>query len=143
MYVGDLTSTLHAHCCIDDVPPEAINSRELPRNVSTSEGFGFTITWNRPNVDQSFITGYKVYIVRVVSDSGRSSRQGGGAISVDRGTTEYTFTDGDPFTDYMVNVDADLNVNGAEGRVAALTETTLRTAEGSELWTCPPLLHVW
>ena len=94
--------------------------------------FGFTITWNPPNVSQSFITGYEVHIDKVLSSSGRRRRQGNSPFSVTSSMTEFEFTNGDPFTDYLVRVDADLNVNGAEDTVAALARTTLRTAEGSE-----------
>ena len=94
--------------------------------------FGFTITWNPPNVSQSFITGYKVHIDKVSSSSGRRRRQGNSPFPVTSSITEFEFRNGDPFTDYLVRVDADLNVNGAVDTVAALARTTLRTAEGSE-----------
>ena len=88
--------------------------------------FGFIFTWNPPNVSQSFITGYEVHIDKVLSGSGRSS-----PFTVNSSMTEFEFTNGDPFTDYQVRVDADLNVNGVKDTVAALARTTLRTAEGS------------
>ena len=88
-------------------------------------------------MNQGFITGYVVHIDKVLSGSGRRRREDTTPFPVDSSVTELEFTTGDPFTDYQVRVDADLNVNGAMATVAALASTTLTTAEGSESWTHP------
>ena len=44
----------------------------------------------------------------------------------------YTFTEGQPFTQYNVRVDGVVELNGQEAQVVALTSTPLRTAEGGE-----------
>ena len=92
---------------------------------------GFVISWNVPDVNTDFLTGYEITIK--VSPS-RRKRQAVNDIvfNVSRSHTSFAFTDGKPFTNYTVSVDGLLSVNGVPGRVAALVATLLRTDEAGE-----------
>ena len=69
-----------------------------------------------------------------VSEDGRRRRQSlmPTATIDDTNMRSYTFTDGQPFTEYNVRVDGIVELNGEEARVVALTSTPVRTAEGGE-----------
>ena len=95
--------------------------------VPTSSGF--TISWNVPEVNTDFLTGYEITIK--VAPSRRKRLADGG--NVDSSQTNFPFIDGKPFTNYTVSVDGLLSVNGAPGRVAALVATPVRTAEAGKL----------
>ena len=102
--------------------------------TNVTEGFGFTISWNVPEVDPVFIEGYEVIINR--ADSCYRKRQEDPIrLSVPANVTSYTFTTDEAFTVFLVSVDGLLRVSGQSGRVPALIETRLGTSEGSELYT--------
>ena len=102
--------------------------------TNVTEGFGFTISWNVPEVEPAFIEGYEVFINR--ADLRRWKRQKYPIrIPIPADVTSYTFTTDEAFTDFLVRVDGLLRVSGQRGRVPALIETRLRTSEGSELYT--------
>ena len=115
-------------------PPDAIpDSAKAPAAATNvTEGFGFIISWNVPEVEPAFIEGYEVFINR--ADLRRRKRQED-PIRRPADVTSYTFTTDEAFTDFLVRVDGLLRVSGQRGRVPALIETCLRTSEGSELYT--------
>ena len=110
--------------------PDSAKTPAAATNVT--EGFGFTVTWNVPEVEPAFIDGYEVIINR--ADLRRQKRQED-HIQVPAHVTSYTYTTDEAFTDFLVRVDGLLRVSGQRGRVPALIETRLRTREGSELYT--------
>ena len=117
----------------DAVPVSAMAPKDAT-NVTGPEVFGFTITWNAPDVEPAFIEGYEVFINR--ADLRRRKRQAYPIrMPVPADVTSYTFTTDEAFTDFLVRVDGLLIVSGQRGRVPALVETRLRTSEGSELYT--------
>ena len=112
--------------------PDSAKTPAAATNVT--EGFGFTISWNVPEVDPAFIEGYEVIINR--ADLRRRKRQEYPIrIPIPADDTSYIYTTDAAFTDFLVRVDGLLRVSGQRGRVPALVETRLRTSEGSELYT--------
>ena len=111
--------------------PDSAKAPAAATNVT--EGFGFTIIWNVPEVEPAFIDGYEVIINR--ADLRRRKRQEDHILVVPADVTSYTYTTDEAFTDFLVRVDGLLRVSGQRGRVPALIETRLRTREGSELYT--------
>ena len=131
-FTCDLSCTISLLNPPPDTIPDSAKTPAAATNVT--EGFGFTITWNVPEVDPAFIEGYEVFINR--ADLRRRKRQEYPIhIPLPADVTSYTFTTDEAFTDFLVRVDGLLRVSGQRGRVPALVETRLRTSEGSELYT--------
>ena len=95
--------------------------------VPTSSGF--TISWNVPEVNTDFLTGYEITI-KVASS--RRKRLADGGIVRNVSQTNFPFIDGKPFTNYITSVDGLLSVNEVPGRVVALVATPVRTAEAGK-----------
>ena len=109
-------------------------SAKKPPVVPTTQPNGFTITWNEPVLlqNQDLLRRYEVFIG--VSEDGRRRRQSMMPIATidDTNMRSYTFTDGQPFTNYDVRVDGVVELNGENASVVALISTPVRTAEGGE-----------
>ena len=97
--------------------------------MNANVGFGFVIEWNVPEPSE-FIVGYEVTITVLARRSRRNQPM---TYNVSSNENSFSIIAGQPFTEYSVEVDALLNVNGVSGRVPALLPITLQTAQGSEL----------
>ena len=107
-----------------------------PRDISDVTANGFTVEWNVPGPSvlplPGLLTGYQVFISEV---GGQRKRQAAEPIAfTGPEETSYTFTDGEPFTQYSVDVDGVVSVDGRNATVAALAGHITRTDEGSKLW---------
>ena len=106
----------------DAIPGPAMEPKQA---INVTDGCGFIISWNVPDVNPTFIAEYEVIISR--ADSRRRKRQAD-SILVAPDQTSFIFITDQPYTDFLVRVDALLSVSGEIGRVPALVETRLRTS---------------
>ena len=118
-------------CIILSVDPDAAPDSVREPAGTTITTVGFEIEWNVPE-PREFIVRYEI----TITEQARRSRRNEPMkymYNVSGNENSFPFTTGKPFTEYSVEVDALLDVNGVSGSVPALLPITLQTAQGSEL----------